>query len=354
MAIAPWIVSDACGERIEPLLPKQERRFRYPGRKSCPTGWRCGGLLLHTGIAWRGLPLARLGGVTARRLEEWRGRVCGALHALLLAELRAAGGLDWSRAVVDSSHVHATGRARSIVAAGSSTTCWSTRAGCRSPGHSPAATATTSQLIPLVDRVPPVRGRSRPPRGGPSGDRRPRLRPRQVPAPAPRARDHAGDRPPQTEHGSGLGRGRWVVDAPSPGYTTSNGCSSATTAATRSTKPSSPSAAASSASGGSGRHCDSSSKGLKESGQVEGALSAKRPATGHTRSLGGLRERRALENRDRGVPNLLPHVSQRAGYGHRARLRVVAGCARVGASWPLEEANNALQRDFLGQLVEPR
>lgn len=47
--------------------------------------------------------------------------------------------------------------------------------------------------------------------------------------------------------------------APSPGYTTSNGCSSATTAAARSTKPSSRSAAISSASGGFRTHCDSTS-----------------------------------------------------------------------------------------------
>ena len=34
MATAPWIVSDELWERIEPLLPKVERRFRFPGRKS--------------------------------------------------------------------------------------------------------------------------------------------------------------------------------------------------------------------------------------------------------------------------------------------------------------------------------
>ena len=33
MATAPWIVSDELWELIEPLLPKKERRFRYPGRK---------------------------------------------------------------------------------------------------------------------------------------------------------------------------------------------------------------------------------------------------------------------------------------------------------------------------------
>jgi transposase len=36
MAVAPWVVSDELWERIEPLLPKVERRFRYPGRKRLP------------------------------------------------------------------------------------------------------------------------------------------------------------------------------------------------------------------------------------------------------------------------------------------------------------------------------
>jgi transposase len=36
MATAPWIVSNELWELIEPLLPKTERRFRYPGRKRLP------------------------------------------------------------------------------------------------------------------------------------------------------------------------------------------------------------------------------------------------------------------------------------------------------------------------------
>jgi transposase len=36
MAVAPWIVSNGLWERIEPLLPKRQRRFRYPGRKPLP------------------------------------------------------------------------------------------------------------------------------------------------------------------------------------------------------------------------------------------------------------------------------------------------------------------------------
>ena len=36
MAVAPRIVSDELWELVEPLLPKTQRRFRYPGRKRLP------------------------------------------------------------------------------------------------------------------------------------------------------------------------------------------------------------------------------------------------------------------------------------------------------------------------------
>ena len=81
MAVAPWIVSDKLWELVEPLLPKTERRFRYPGRKRFPDRQALQGILfvLHTGIAWTQLP-AELGlgsGVTCwRRLDQWQ-RVCG-------------------------------------------------------------------------------------------------------------------------------------------------------------------------------------------------------------------------------------------------------------------------------------
>jgi transposase len=156
MAAAPWIVSAELWERIEPLLPKVERRFRYPGRKRLPDRQALQGILfvLHTGIAWRHLPpeLGFGGGSTCyRRMDEWqKADVWEKLHALLLAELRAGGEIDWSRAVADSSHVQAKkgaprrARARLIeLEMGQSTTSWSTRLDSRSPGRSPAATATT-------------------------------------------------------------------------------------------------------------------------------------------------------------------------------------------------------------------
>jgi hypothetical protein len=59
MAVAPWIVSDELWELVEPLLPKKQRRFRYPGRRRLPDREALQGILfvLHTGIAWRHLPL---------------------------------------------------------------------------------------------------------------------------------------------------------------------------------------------------------------------------------------------------------------------------------------------------------
>jgi transposase len=113
MAAAPWIVADELWVLIEPLLPQRERRFRYPGRKRLPDREALQGILfvLYTGIAWRQLPpeLGFGSGVTCwRRLDEWQqAGVWTRLHELLLARLRAAGELEWSRAVIDSSQVQA-------------------------------------------------------------------------------------------------------------------------------------------------------------------------------------------------------------------------------------------------------
>src|SRR5881398_1171961 len=153
MSVAPWVVSDARWERIEPLLPQVERRFRFPGRKRVPDRQALQGILfvLYTGIAWRHLPLELgfgSGSTCYRRMVEWQqAGVWERVHALLLAELQAAGELEWSRAVADSSHVQAKkgaprrARARWIEPdPGRSTTSWSTRRGSRSLGRSPAAT----------------------------------------------------------------------------------------------------------------------------------------------------------------------------------------------------------------------
>jgi transposase len=113
MAVAPWIVSDGLWQRIEPLLPKRQRRFRYPGRKPVPDRQALQGILfvLHTGIACRHLPLELgfgSGSTCYRHMVAWQqAGVWERLHTLLLADLRAAGELEWLRAVADSSHLQA-------------------------------------------------------------------------------------------------------------------------------------------------------------------------------------------------------------------------------------------------------
>jgi len=153
----PWLVSDELWGLVEPLLPVRQRRQRYPGRKRLGDREALCGILfvLHTGIPWMHLPqeLGFGSGYTCwRRLDEWqKAGVWDRLHQLLLTRLRAAGEIEWSRAVADSSHVQAKkgapkrARARSTAAAKArSTTSSSTPAGSRSPGLSRAATATTS------------------------------------------------------------------------------------------------------------------------------------------------------------------------------------------------------------------
>jgi len=147
-----------------------------------------------------------------------------------------------------------------------------------------------TRLIPLLDAVPPVRGRVG----------RPRQRPDRVIA--DRAYDHRPQRQElrkrgvtaqiarrQSEHGSGLGRYRWVVERTFGCSTSSSVCSSATTAAPRSTKRSSHSAAASSASRGSSAHCDSSSKVALAARPQRGVATT---SQGHPRTI----FRRALEH----------------------------------------------------------
>jgi transposase len=113
MRAKPWEVPDGLWERIEPLLPVRQRRFRYPGRKPLDDRRVLQGILfvLHTGIGWEHLP-QELGfgcGMTAwRRLRAWQqAGVWGRLHELLLAELHAAEQLEWERAVADASYLQA-------------------------------------------------------------------------------------------------------------------------------------------------------------------------------------------------------------------------------------------------------
>ncbi|WSK59345.1 IS5 family transposase [Streptomyces sp. NBC_01281] len=222
----PWIVSDELWSLIEPLLPVPapklaEGRPRVPDRQAL-----CGILfVLHTGIQWEYLPqeLGFGSGMTCwRRLAAWNeAGVWDALHLVLLKKLRSKDKLDWSRAVIDSSHVRA---ARRGPKSGPSPV---DRARPGSKHHVltdaqgiPLAVSLTggnrndvTQLLPLVDKVPAVAGLVG----------RPRRRPDALLA--DRGYDHdkyrrllwdRGIRPViaerGVEHGSGLGVFRWVVE----------------------------------------------------------------------------------------------------------------------------------------------
>ena len=116
--MAKPLVSDELWELIEPLIPKVPRRRRFPGRKRIDDRKVLTGILfvLQTGIPWEYLPqeMGCGSGMTCwRRLKEWQeAGVWQRLHEVLLARLREADRIDWSRVVIDSSHVRAVGGAR--------------------------------------------------------------------------------------------------------------------------------------------------------------------------------------------------------------------------------------------------
>jgi transposase len=210
MRARPWEVPDGLWERIEPLLPVRQRRFRYPGRKPLDDRLVLQGILfvLHTGIGWEHLPqeLGFGSGMTAwRRLRAWQqAGVWARLHALLLAELHAADQLEWERAIADSSHVQARKGAPKRVPARSTVAgpaaAPPTRRRRRHPARLDAHRRQPQRRHPTARAARPGAARARPPRPATTqtadADRRPRLRPRQVPAAGLAARHQAGDRSP--------------------------------------------------------------------------------------------------------------------------------------------------------------
>src|SRR5215207_11548356 len=102
------LVSDELWAVVEPLLPKRRvsaARRKRGGRPRVDDRAVLAGIVfvLKSGIPWNMLP-GELGcgsGVTCwRRLRDWQAAgVWHRLHALLLAELRAAGQLELTRAI---------------------------------------------------------------------------------------------------------------------------------------------------------------------------------------------------------------------------------------------------------------
>lgn len=223
------LVSDDLWEAIEPLLPR-ERPKPKGGRPRIPDRAALGGIIfiLRTGTPWRLLPKelgCGSGSTCWRRLRDWHeAGVWERLHATVLTWLGDEGGIDWSRASVDSISVRAkrggdeTGpnpvdRGKR----GSKYHLAVDRQGIPlSVSITAANTADLTQLEPLVDAIPPIVG----PRGRPG---RPRFRPAKLHA--DKAYDSAEKRRALRRRGivpriarrgvessERLGRYRWVVE----------------------------------------------------------------------------------------------------------------------------------------------
>lgn len=225
--MAKALVSDELWARIEPLIPKRQPTGEKGGRPPVDDRATLTGILfvLKTGIPWEDLPQEMncgCGMTCWRRLRDWQAAgVWDRLHEALLAELNAKGKIDWSRAAVDSSTVRAVGGGEETGPNPTDRRKPGTKHHLIVDGHgvplevqiSGANKADITQLLPLVANLPAVRGKPG----------HPRSRPEKLYA------DRAYDCEPArailrwlgiepflakrgTEHGSGLGVVRYVVE----------------------------------------------------------------------------------------------------------------------------------------------
>jgi len=168
----PREVEDGLWERTAPLLPQVKRSPIRPGRPRLDDRRALCGILfvLYIGIRWEFLPQELGYGSSMpcwRRLRDWNeAGVWQRLHELLLAELRGAGLLDFSRAAVDSSNLRAMkgGPATGPSPVGRGRIGSKHHLLVKAHGIPPAAITTggnrndVTQLLPLIQAVPPVRG----------------------------------------------------------------------------------------------------------------------------------------------------------------------------------------------------
>ncbi|MER7813332.1 IS5 family transposase [Streptomyces sp900116325] len=218
---------------MAPLLPaRAPRRYRYPGRLPADDRAALRGIVyvLCKSVSWRDVPAEQVGcsGVTAwRRLRDWtEAGVWPRLQEVLLAELRATGLLDMDDAAIDA---RTSGPSKGAHTGPSPVD----RARPGSKHHlivdrhgTPLAVSLTSgnrhdvtQLMPLLDAIPRIRGL----RG------RPRHRPRRLFADRGYDYDYDYDYDKYRRlvrargitpkiarrgvpHGSGLSKTRWVVE----------------------------------------------------------------------------------------------------------------------------------------------
>src|SRR5919108_2112017 len=104
------VVAGGFGEMLGGLLPERPPQRTGRPRVSDRAAFTAIVFVLVTGVPWRMVP-KEIGcsGVTAwRRLRDWQAAgVWERLHRELLRRLNAAGRIDWSCGIVDSSHLRA-------------------------------------------------------------------------------------------------------------------------------------------------------------------------------------------------------------------------------------------------------
>lgn len=166
------LVPDDLWERIAPLLPdRPARRHRHPGRLSVSDRIALAGIVyvLRKSVAWCDVPIQVVvcSGVTAwRRLRDWtEAGVWHRLREVLLAELRAAGLLEMDDSAIDGSHVRVVKGGSHRTFSGRPGKTWQQAPPDRRPPRNPARLTLTggnrhdvTQLLPLLDAIPPIRG----------------------------------------------------------------------------------------------------------------------------------------------------------------------------------------------------
>jgi transposase len=226
-AMAKPLVTDELWARIEPLIPKHRAPTEKIGRPPVDDRAALTGILfvLKTGIPWEDLP-CEMGcgcGMTCwRRLRDWQeAGVWDRLHEVMLAELNEADKIDWSRAAVDSGSVRAVGGGEETGPNPTDRRKLGSKHHVVTEGQglplqvelSAVNTPDIAMLFPLLTSIPPVRGKPGHPRSRPDelyADRAYDCEPARQLLAWLGIKPHLAKR--RTEHGSGLGVYRWVVE----------------------------------------------------------------------------------------------------------------------------------------------
>jgi transposase len=172
----PSLVTDELWKRLEPLIPmprRKNRHVKYAGRKPTDPRRIFNGIMfvLRTGVPWRALPSTveyPSGATCLAYLAKWhKAGVWTRLSEILLAELRKKGKLRLNYAVADSSSIRAPGggpkAGRNPTDRGKSGTKHHLLTDAKGTPLVVIITGAErndhTQLLPLAEHLPAVRGK---------------------------------------------------------------------------------------------------------------------------------------------------------------------------------------------------